>query len=175
MARGRRTYVSRETPGRNGKYLHTQKILLRYDNRRNIKRGIENINIIDKIVKEAYQVAYDIAEVDMWVLEKAKDYYLKALKKYTPVDTGELRDSWETYLDEYGVLHWRNSAGGEGNEYVFAQNYGKDGVTPTGGEYYYPGYHFLEKAGVDTINYIEELRHKQLNKVVAKAKSRGAI
>lgn len=165
--KGRRTYVSRSYPGRNGPFHYKQKTLFRYSTRANTKKGLKNINEVDQIVDNCKAVLAEVLLARRETLKKGREYYEKALKKYCPVDTGMLRDGFKVKIVN-GWLGWYNPV-----EYVYAQNYGKEDETPTGGKYILYGYHFLEKAALDTFIYMKRLMEKDVNRVKSKARQRG--
>ena len=181
--KGRRTYKTRTTPGRNGPFHYKQKILIRYDSRKNASKGIENLNIIDDLVNKTIDSITEVMKGEQEVANKAKAYWLRTIKKLTPVDTGMLRDKWRCHIvwseDRSGWwLEWENTAKNNyGFEYVESQNYGwwmnvtdkKGNTVPK----YIPGYHFLEKADFMTSLYILKLKVAQKNKVMSKARSLG--
>lgn len=158
----RQTYIGRTSPGKYGKFKESEKILFRYDNRAD--HSTNNRDVIQHFWETSKKIASEIGQVKLQVLKEAVPVYLEALKKYTPVDTGQLRDSWKVELRGTD-LYWINDAGGVGNEYVYAQNYGKDGITPTGGVYFYPGYYFLEKARNETLEFIRKRQQELFTKV----------
>lgn len=175
--KGRRTYQGGTTAGRNGTYHYKQKILVRYSGESANKIAKRAQGVINAIYKETREVLKDVIISRKWILEKCKTYYLKALRKYCPVDTGMLRDSFKVRIVN-GWLEWENNAGEKdsksGKGYVFAQNYGKSGITPTGGVYYYPGYYFLQKANFALFIYMTNLIKQEAQKVKNKAIQRGA-
>ncbi len=166
-SKGRRTYKSRSYPGRNGPFHYKQKYLFRYATRANLKKGLKNENEIDQIVNNCKSVLAEVLSARRETLKKGREYYEKALKKYCPVDTGMLRDGFKVKIVN-GWLGWENKV-----KYVYAQNYGKEGVTPTGGRYILYGYHFLEKAALDTFIYMKRLMEQDANRVKSKARQRG--
>lgn len=146
----RGTYVGRDYAGRAGKFAENEKILIRYN-----KNNELDFKFLEDLWNRLNENARLMTQYNREILEYGLDVTLKALIKYTPVDTGELLNSMVVTITNRGTILIHSDS-----DYVKAQNYGKNGERNGKAPYgWYPGYYFFEKSAHEaTIKMKEKAR-----------------
>ena len=133
----RQTYIGRNYRGKVGKFLDEQKILIRYN-----ENDLLDMDIIADINNKIDEIARSHARYDNDVLEYGKTVIEEALRKYTPIDTGNLVDNWVVEVNyEEGRIDITNSS-----EYATNQEYGTYQPDRLGRKIFYPGYYMATKS-----------------------------
>ena len=145
---GRQTYQERDYAGIAGEFLPEQKILIRYN-----ENDLFDMDIIEDMENRIEEIARSHEEYDADTLECGKEVIEEALKRYTPIDTGNLVSHWQVSIDyEKAVINIENSV-----EYASNQEYGMYGDQDDGKSVnskgktvsrsvWYPGYYMMTKS-----------------------------